>query len=78
MGKHTQLNQDKFQQLRGLVGQLKWASSQRRTYIAWSACKISLALKNATIKRFNPSKQAFRQDIKPCSIICFLMLHLQI
>ena len=39
--KHAQLNKEEARQLRGLVGQVNWVSSQARPDMGYSACEVS-------------------------------------
>ena len=86
MDTHAQLNEDEARQLRGLAEQLNWVSSQTRGDIAYSLCKVSVAIKNALVNDLILSNKHIRkvrtdtlsirivhdlQDIGQGSIICF-------
>ena len=50
VGKHENLSQQEFTNLRSTLGQLAWVSNQTRPDIAFQVCQVSVNIKNATIE----------------------------
>ena len=83
--KFAQLNKVEARQLRGLAGQLNWIASQTRPDMAYSACEVSVSIKDATINDLIQANKYIRkaksessgirivdlENIATCSIICF-------
>ena len=50
ISKESPLSTEETWQLRGLVGQLNWASSQTRPDMSFGACEVSVSIKHRNVE----------------------------
>ena len=85
MSKGSPLNIIEARQLRGLAGQLNWASSQTRPDMSFGACEVSVSIKDAKVNDLLVANKNIRKlksekvylkfpnlgNIEECNILCY-------
>ena len=85
MSKESSLTVEEVPQLRELVGQLNWTSSQARLDMSFEACEVSISIKPSTVNDLVVTNKNIRKlksekvvlhypnfgNVEFCSIICF-------